>query len=220
VLSLKSVRHLYGAREALRLERFEAAAGEHWLVLGPSGCGKTTLLHIVSGLLRPSEGEVRVGDQPLAALSGSALDRWRGRTLGIVPQKLHLVPSLSVLQNLLLAQFLAGMPEDSTRARAVLDQVRLGERSGARPAQLSHGEAQRAAVKCEAATAIGCAGQKIAPPDRDDPRSQQHHRCAAQRRGDRGCGVRHGQERSDEKNLQKQSIHAEPSQHERTAVAV
>jgi len=146
VLSLKSVRHLYGAREALRLERFEAAAGEHWLVLGPSGCGKTTLLHIVSGLLRPSEGEVRVGDQPLAALSGSALDRWRGRTLGIVPQKLHLVPSLSVLQNLLLAQFLAGMPEDSTRARAVLDQVRLGERSGARPAQLSHGEAQRAAV--------------------------------------------------------------------------
>ena len=146
MLSLKSVRHLYGAREALRLERFEAAAGEHWLVLGPSGCGKTTLLHIVSGLLRPSEGEVRVGDQPLAALSGSALDRWRGRTLGIVPQKLHLVPSLSVLQNLLLAQFLAGMPEDSTRARAVLDQVRLGERSGARPAQLSHGEAQRAAV--------------------------------------------------------------------------
>jgi ABC-type lipoprotein export system ATPase subunit len=146
VLSLKSVRHLYGAREALRLERFEAAAGEHWLVLGPSGCGKTTLLHIVSGLLRPSEGEVRVGDQPLAALSGSALDRWRGRTLGIVPQKLHLVPSLSVLQNLLLAQFLAGMPEDSTRARAVLDQVRLGERSAARPAQLSHGEAQRAAV--------------------------------------------------------------------------
>ena len=146
MLSLKSVRHLYGAREALRLERFEAAAGEHWLVLGPSGCGKTTLLHIVSGLLRPSEGEVQVGDQPLAALSGSALDRWRGRTLGIVPQKLHLVPSLSVLQNLLLAQFLAGMPEDSTRARAVLDQVRLGERSGARPAQLSHGEAQRAAV--------------------------------------------------------------------------
>jgi ABC-type lipoprotein export system ATPase subunit len=146
VLSLKSVRNLYGAREALKVERFEAAAGEHWLVLGPSGCGKTTLLHIVSGLLRPSEGEVRVGDQPLAALSGSALDRWRGRTLGIVPQKLHLVPSLSVLQNLLLAQFLAGMPEDSTRARAVLDQVRLGERSGARPAQLSHGEAQRAAV--------------------------------------------------------------------------
>jgi putative ABC transport system ATP-binding protein len=146
VLSLKGVRHRYGAREALKIERFEAAAGEHWLVLGPSGCGKTTLLHIISGLLRPSEGEVRVGDQLLAALSGAALDRWRGRTLGIVPQKLHLVPSLSVLENLLLAQFLAGVPEDESRARAVLDQVQLGERSAARPAQLSHGEAQRAAV--------------------------------------------------------------------------
>jgi putative ABC transport system ATP-binding protein len=140
------VRHRYGAREALKVERFEAAAGEHWLVLGPSGCGKTTLLHVISGLLRPSEGEVRVGDQPLATLSGAALDRWRGRTLGIVPQKLHLVPSLSVLENLLLAQFLAGVPEDSRRARAVLEQVRLVERSTARPAQLSHGEAQRAAV--------------------------------------------------------------------------
>jgi putative ABC transport system ATP-binding protein len=140
------VRHRYGAREALKIERFEAAAGEHWLVLGPSGCGKTTLLHILAGLLRPTEGEVRVGAQSLAALCGAALDRWRGRTLGIVPQKLHLVPSLSVLENLLLAQFLAGLPEDAKRARAALEQVQLGARSAARPAELSHGEAQRAAV--------------------------------------------------------------------------
>ena len=146
MLSLRAVRHRYGAREVLRIDRFEAAAGEHWLVLGPSGCGKTTLLHILAGLLRPSEGEIRIGDQSLAALSGAALDRWRGRTLGIVPQKLHLVPSLSVLENLLLAQFLAGMPEDAPRARAALEKVQLGERSGARPAELSHGEAQRAAV--------------------------------------------------------------------------
>jgi ABC-type lipoprotein export system ATPase subunit len=146
VLSLSGVRHRYGAREVLRIGRFEAAAGAHWLVLGPSGCGKTTLLHIIAGLLRPTEGEVRVGDQSLAALSGAALDRWRGRTLGIVPQKLHLVPSLSVLENLLLAQFLAGIPEDAKRARAALEQVQLGERSAARPAELSHGEAQRAAV--------------------------------------------------------------------------
>jgi ABC-type lipoprotein export system ATPase subunit len=146
VLSLRGVRHRYGAREALKIERFEAAAGEHWLVLGPSGCGKTTLLHILAGLLRPSEGDVRIGDQPIAALSGAALDRWRGRTLGIVPQKLHLVPSLSVLENLLLAQYLAGMPQDAKRARTVLEQVQLVERSAARPAQLSHGEAQRVAV--------------------------------------------------------------------------
>jgi ABC-type lipoprotein export system ATPase subunit len=146
VLSLTAVRHRYGAREVLKIDRFEAAAGEHWLVLGPSGCGKTTLLHIISGLLRASEGDVRVGGQSLAALSGAALDRWRGRALGVVPQKLHLVASLSVLENLLLAQFLAGMSEDVQRARAVLEQVHLGERAAARPPQLSHGEAQRVSV--------------------------------------------------------------------------
>ena len=146
MLSLTAVRHRYGAREVLKIDRFEAAAGEHWLVLGPSGCGKTTLLHIISGLLRASEGDVRVGGQSLAALSGAALDRWRGRALGVVPQKLHLVASLSVLENLLLAQFLAGMSEDVQRARAVLEQVRLGERAAARPPQLSHGEAQRVSV--------------------------------------------------------------------------
>ena len=146
MLSLTAVRHRYGAREVLKIDRFEAAAGEHWLVLGPSGCGKTTLLHVISGLLRASEGDVRVGGQSLAALSGAALDRWRGRALGVVPQKLHLVASLSVLENLLLAQFLAGMSEDVQRARAVLEQVHLGERAAARPPQLSHGEAQRVSV--------------------------------------------------------------------------
>jgi len=146
VLSLKRVRHRYGGREALSVEEFHAAPGEHWLVLGPSGCGKTTLLHILAGLLRPTEGEVEVGGQSLAVLSGAALDRWRGRTLGIVPQKLHLLASLSLLQNLQLAQFLAGAPVDDRRAREVLAQVQLGERGGARPAELSHGEAQRAAV--------------------------------------------------------------------------
>ena len=146
MLSLRAVRHRYGAREALGIERFEAAAGEHWLILGPSGCGKTTLLHVIAGLLRPSEGEVQVAGQALAALSGAALDRWRGRTLGIVPQKLHLVASLSVLENLLLAQFLAGMPQDRARAGEVLAHVGLADKAAVRPSRLSHGEAQRAAV--------------------------------------------------------------------------
>lgn len=146
MLSLKGVRHRFGAREVLSIERFEAAPGEHWLVLGPSGCGKTTLLHILAGLLQPAEGEVTVAGKRLQELSGAALDRWRGRTLGIVPQKLHLLASLSVLENLQLAQFLAGAAADARRAHEVLAQVQLGDRAAARPAQLSHGEAQRAAV--------------------------------------------------------------------------
>ncbi|HEX5612073.1 MAG TPA: ATP-binding cassette domain-containing protein, partial [Burkholderiales bacterium] len=84
--------------------------------------------------------------QRLKELSGAALDRWRGRTLGIVPQKLHLLASLSLLENLQLAQFLAGTAVDSGRAREVLAHVQLGDRAAARPHELSHGEAQRAAV--------------------------------------------------------------------------
>ncbi|MEX0637553.1 MAG: ATP-binding cassette domain-containing protein [Burkholderiales bacterium] len=129
MLSLKGVRHRYGAQEVLRLERFEAAQGEKWLVLGPSGSGKSTLLHLIAGLLKPSAGTVEAA-----------------RPVGIVPQKLHLIASLTVEQNLLLAQYLAGVKQDPARAAQVLAGVGLAERAAARPHQLSHGEAQRAAV--------------------------------------------------------------------------
>ena len=129
MFSLKGLRHRYGAREALRLERFEAAQGEKWLVLGPSGSGKSTLLHILAGLLTPSEGSVEVA-----------------RPIGIVPQKLHLIASLTVEQNLLLAQYLAGVREEPARAAQVLAGVGLAERARARPHELSHGQAQRVAV--------------------------------------------------------------------------
>ncbi len=146
MLSLTGLKQRYGARQVLALERFEAAAGEHWLVLGASGSGKTTLLNLVAGLLRPSEGEIEVGGQPLARLEGAALDRWRGRSVGIVPQKLHLVSSLSVLQNLLLAPYLAGIPTDPARAESLLQGLGLSEKSKAKPHELSHGQAQRVAI--------------------------------------------------------------------------
>src|SRR5260221_4558944 len=146
MLRLSGIRHNYGARNVLALERFESAAGEHWLVLGASGSGKSTLLNLVAGLLAPSEGTIEVGGQALAALSGPDLDRWRGRNIGIVPQKLHLISSLSVLENLLLAPFLAGIASDHSRALSVLEQLGLKENSTSRPHQLSHGQAQRVAI--------------------------------------------------------------------------
>jgi len=129
VFSLKGVRHRYGAREVLSLERFEAAQGDKWLVLGPSGSGKSTLLHILAGLLHPTSGTVEVA-----------------RPIGIVPQKLHLIASLSVEQNLLLAQYLAGAKQEPARAAQVLAGVGMADRAGDRPHQLSHGQAQRVAV--------------------------------------------------------------------------
>jgi ABC-type lipoprotein export system ATPase subunit len=146
MLRASGIRQRYASKEVLALERFEAAQGEHWLVLGASGSGKTTFLNLVAGLLAPSEGEIEVGGQGLAKLGGAALDRWRGRNVGIVPQKLHLVASLNVLQNLLLAPFLANLPPDRARAEFLLEKLNLKEQSKARPGQLSHGQAQRVAV--------------------------------------------------------------------------
>ena len=146
MLRLIGLRQRYGAREVLSLRQFEAAAGDHWLVLGASGSGKTTLLNLLAGLLRPSEGTVEIGGQSLGALGGAALDRWRGRNIGIVPQKLHLVSSLTVLQNLLLAPYLAGLPADRKRAEMLLGELSLKEQMRARPGELSHGQAQRVAI--------------------------------------------------------------------------
>ena len=146
MLSLKGVRRRYGGRDALSLERFEAAAGEHWLVLGASGSGKTTLLNLLAGLLSADEGEIIVGGENLDRLRGAARDRWRGRPVGIVPQKLHLIPSLSVLENLLLAPFLSGISPEKDRANELLASLSLQEKAHSKPAELSHGQAQRAAV--------------------------------------------------------------------------
>jgi putative ABC transport system ATP-binding protein len=146
MISIEGLRHRYGDRQVLALDAWRAEAGERWLVLGASGSGKTTLLGVVGGLLRPSAGRVAVDGQDLGALSGAALDRFRGRRIGFVPQKLHLIASLGVDENLLLAQYLAGVAQDRARVAEVLGALGIAERARARPAELSHGQAQRVAL--------------------------------------------------------------------------
>lgn len=146
MISVEGLRHRYGDREVLALDAWRAAVGEHWLVLGASGSGKTTFLCVLGGLLRPSAGRVQVAGEDLGALSGTALDRFRGRHVGFVPQKLHLIASLTVEDNLVLSQYLAGLPQDRSRVREVLGALGLADRTQARPAELSHGQAQRVAV--------------------------------------------------------------------------
>lgn len=146
MLSIERLCHRYGAHVALSIEHFALDAGEHALVLGASGSGKTTLLHIVAGLVRPSEGLVRIDGASLADLSAGALDRLRGRTIGFVPQRLHLIDSLDVRGNLKLAQQLGRDDVDAERIDTVLESVRMRERARAYPHQLSQGQAQRVAI--------------------------------------------------------------------------
>jgi len=150
MLTVEDLRHRHGDRDGLRnvlaVAGFTVAADETLLVLGDSGSGKTTLIHVLAGLLRPTSGRVTIAGQPLDALTGSALDRFRGRTIGLVPQRLHLIDSLDVQGNLRLARYLAGLPIDASAIHALLERLGIAARTRARVGQLSQGEAQRVAV--------------------------------------------------------------------------
>ena len=146
MIELTNIRHRYGDRVVLTLPEFQLGAGEECLILGQSGSGKTTLLHILAGILKPSEGEVKIGGTNLNEMNGTTLDRFRGQNIGIVLQKLHLIAPISVLQNLLLAQTLSGRPSDETAAMKLLENLGIAALSKSKPTQLSHGQAQRVAI--------------------------------------------------------------------------
>ena len=146
MFQMERIERRYDTTLAVRIDRWEARAGECWLIAGPSGSGKSTALALLTGLLRPTSGTIVVAGQNLGTLEGSALDRWRGRTIGFVPQRLHLVSSLSVLDNVLLAQYLAGNATDAAHAQATLRSVGLEAFAARRPSTLSQGQAQRVAV--------------------------------------------------------------------------
>ncbi len=146
MFSLRNVQHAYDGKPVLTVPEWQARQGEQWLMLGPSGSGKTTLLHVLAGILRPTSGQVTVADQDMMALSSSATDRFRGKNIGIVLQRLHLIDSLTVMRNLLLAQYMAGEAQDAARVRDVLASLDMADKADARPHELSHGQAQRVAV--------------------------------------------------------------------------
>lgn len=146
MIVLDQVRHAYDGETVLNIPHFEAAQGERWLLLGPSGSGKTTFLHVVAGLLTPTSGRVLIAGQDVGALKGAALDQFRGRNVGIVFQQMHLLPTLTVEQNLLLAPYMAGLPQDRERVHEVLAGLDLAEKAGAYPEALSYGQKQRVAI--------------------------------------------------------------------------
>ena len=146
MFELRDIVHRYGPVTALAVPVWRANAGEPWLLAGPSGSGKSTLLHILAGLLVPTQGSVVVAGTDLRALAEGVRDRWRGRMVGLVPQRLHLIGAVNVRDNLRLAQTLAGLPADDTRISALLEAVGVAELAHRFPRELSQGQAQRVAI--------------------------------------------------------------------------
>src|SRR5258705_2583530 len=127
---------------------FEVARGEWIAIVGESGSGKSTLLNIVAGLDRPDAGEVRLDGRVVDYADDDALALWRRRNLGFVFQAFHLLPYLSVADNVSLPLALLGVAsaERARRAAAALEAVGLAGAAARRPGSLSGGEMQRAAI--------------------------------------------------------------------------
>jgi len=120
--------------------------GESVAVLGPSGSGKSSLMAVISGLERADAGKVRLAGQSIDGLSEDDLARLRGRSLGIILQAFHLLPTMTAIENVAVPLELAGAPDARQRAQAELEAVGLGHRMAHYPAQLSGGEQQRVAI--------------------------------------------------------------------------
>jgi putative ABC transport system ATP-binding protein len=151
VVRAQSLRKAYGRGDGLRAALdgvdFEVRSGELCCVLGPSGSGKSTLLAVVGGLDRSYEGRVELFGHDLAELSDRALARVRARRVGFVFQAFHLLPHLSVLDNVLLPSLFDPEAGDlRSRAHEILERLGLASRASDTPAQLSGGQRQRVAI--------------------------------------------------------------------------
>jgi putative ABC transport system ATP-binding protein len=152
VLVLCGVSRVHGtgdtAVQALGAVSLTVAAGELVAVMGPSGSGKSTLLTLAGGLDSPSSGTVEVEGRVLATLGRPALARLRRRSVGYVFQQLNLVPSLTVIENVMLPRELDGVATRTARqeARLVLDQVGIAALADRFPEDISGGQQQRVAI--------------------------------------------------------------------------
>jgi putative ABC transport system ATP-binding protein len=133
---------------ALRGVDLEVRPGELTLLVGPSGCGKTTLISIIAGLLRPTDGAVEVLGRDLLDMPGGRLVRFRQENIGFVFQQYNLLPALTAAENAAVPLVIAGRSRAEAVARgiAALAAVGLGDRAGSLPSQLSGGQQQRVAI--------------------------------------------------------------------------
>ncbi|MCE3273226.1 MAG: ytrE2 [Ramlibacter sp.] len=136
----------YPSGPTLTFPDIDVPQGGSLLLQGRSGSGKSTWLSLVAGLLSPAAGKVVVADQDVAQLRRGERDRWRGRTIGFLPQRLHLSDALSVERNLALVYFAAGLPLDREAIRAALLALDVSSVAERRPGELSGGQAQRVAL--------------------------------------------------------------------------
>jgi putative ABC transport system ATP-binding protein len=152
MIALKNIRKTYqqGGNDIRALDGVDLsiARGEFVAIMGPSGSGKSTLLNVLGALDKPDSGTYHLEQDEIGSMDDDASSDLRNRRIGFVFQSFHLLPRLSVLENVLLPQRYADQadPEAEARARGLLERMGLGQRMGHLPGELSGGQLQRAAI--------------------------------------------------------------------------
>lgn len=145
LLELKDVSMIYGSVKALQNINLTVERGEWLAIMGPSGSGKTTLMNIVGCMDKGTSGTVILDGEDISTLNSRNLTTIRRDKVGLVFQQFHLVPYLTALENIMIAQYYHSMP-DEAEALAALDRVGLKDRAKHLPSQLSGGEQQRVCI--------------------------------------------------------------------------
>lgn len=144
-ISIRDVHKEYSTASALRGVDMDISSGTWCSIVGPSGSGKSTLLNIIGGLDSPSTGKVFIDGTDIGALTEDGMARFRREKIGFVFQQSHLIPFLSSVDNVMLAQYFHSLT-DSAEAIEALKRVGLGHRLKHRPSELSGGEQQRVCI--------------------------------------------------------------------------
>lgn len=144
ILKAEKISFYYDPIHPFQIPDIQLDKGQQLLILGKSGSGKTTILHILAGLLQPKSGEVLIDGTSLYSLKGTQLDKFRGKNIGIIFQKPHILPPLTVEENLSLANYFAGKKTD--QINAVLADLGIGDKKKSLVNHLSEGEAQRVSI--------------------------------------------------------------------------
>ena len=144
MLETKNLRFKYGNNLELNFPDIKTSK-ENLLILGASGVGKTTFLHLLSGLLKPMNGEIDLLGTKISKLKMSEMDRFRGKNIGIVFQKPHFINSLTVKENLQLAQYIS-KKNDKNRIQSLLESLGIEDKANKKTQNLSQGEKQRVSI--------------------------------------------------------------------------
>ncbi|PHX62028.1 MAG: ABC transporter ATP-binding protein [Flavobacteriales bacterium] len=146
MISTKNITFSYNKEQTFIMPDLFCQAGSTILVTGNSGKGKTTYLHILAGLLQPNSGEIIIDNKVITHLKGSKADKFRGKNIGVVFQKSHFIASLSVVENLEMASWLATGKKHKIRAKELLQKLDISEQAHKLPSQLSVGQQQRVSI--------------------------------------------------------------------------